>query len=100
MLALVGYETRACYDGWTALIEAEYFGPNICLIDLNMPGMDGDDLAVRLRKWAAGRPLRLVAVTAMNSETDRRRIQAAGFDRHLVKPAEPIDLLAAIDEPY
>jgi CheY-like chemotaxis protein len=70
----------------------------VCLIDLNMPGMDGDELAVRLREQAAGRPLVLVAVTAMNNAACSARIAAAGFDLHLVKPVDPHQLLAIVDE--
>lgn len=55
LLRLVGFEARACYDGPTALAEAAAFLPSVCLIDLNMPGMDGDELATRLRAQAGGR---------------------------------------------
>jgi two-component system, OmpR family, response regulator len=94
LLGIFGYETRACYDGPSALATAETFAPHICLIDLNMPGMDGDVLAVRLRQ--SGRPLLLVVVTAMNNEESCLRIAAAGFDLHLIKPVDPSRLQAAI----
>lgn len=85
LLRVVGFEARACYDGPTALVEAAAFQPGVCLIDLNMPGMDGDELAVRLRAWVAGVRLVLVAVTAMSNEESCRRIRDAGFDLHLIK---------------
>jgi two-component system OmpR family response regulator len=69
----------------------------VCLIDLNMPDMDGDELAVHLRAWAAGVPLVLVAVTAMSNEERVRRIREAGFDIHLVKPVDPYNLVAVVD---
>jgi two-component system, OmpR family, response regulator len=94
LLEICGYEVRACYDGPSALAKAEIFAPDICLIDLNMPGMDGDVLAIHLRE--AGRPLLLAAVTAMSNEESCLRIAAAGFDLHLVKPVDPCHLLAAI----
>ncbi len=94
LLEISGYEARACYNGASALAKAEIFAPDICLIDLNMPGMDGDVLAIHLRE--AGRPLLLAAVTAMSSEESCLRIAAAGFDLHLVKPVDPRRLLAAI----
>lgn len=98
LLRLVGFEARACYDGPAALAEAAHFLPGVCLIDLNMPGMDGDELASRLREQAGARPLVLVAVTAMGSDECRRRTEAAGFHLHLVKPVDPHDLLRVVDE--
>jgi len=98
LLQVMGFEARACYDGPSALAEAVGFRPGVCLIDLNMPGMDGDELAVRLRAWAAGTPLVLVAVTAMSNEESARRIRAAGFDLHLVKPVDPFNMVAVVDE--
>ena len=97
LLRTVGFDARACYDGESALVQADTFLPGLCLIDLNMPGMDGDQLAMRLREWAAGRPLVLVAMTAMNNEASCRRISDAGFDLHLVKPVDPRKLLAVVD---
>lgn len=97
LLELVGYDTKACYDGRSAIKLAEGFHPRIGLLDLNMPGMDGDELAGHLRDQAAGRPLALVAVTAMSDAESRDRTTAAGFDEHLVKPVEPGELLAIVD---
>src|SRR4051812_18065344 len=82
MLDLMGFDARACYDGQSALDEAAHFLPGVCLLDLNMPKMDGDVLAVRLREQAAGVPLVLVALTAMSDEATRCRIKDAGFDMH------------------
>src|SRR5208282_439317 len=95
LLQLAGYEARACYSGATALVEAVEFLPDICLIDMSMPGMDGDELAVRLRRPG----LVLMAITAMNDDACGRRIKAAGFDQHLLKPVSPHDLLAAVGGP-
>lgn len=97
LLRAVGFEARACYDGPSALAEATTFLPSVCLLDLNMPGMDGDELAVRLRAQADGRPLVLVAVTAMSGERDCQRLAVAGFDLHLVKPVPPADLFRLLD---
>lgn len=96
LLRLAGFDARACYCGPSALAEAAEFLPDICLLDMNMPGMDGDEVAVELRR--RGRPLVLMAVTAMGDAAGRRRIKAAGFDRHLLKPVAPHDLLAAVGE--
>ena len=97
LLRLVGFEVVVCYDGPTALAAARGFLPDVCLLDLNMPGMDGDELAVRLRE-ESGRPVLLVAVTAMGSDECRRRTEAAGFHLHLLKPVDPHDLLRVVDE--
>ena len=97
LLQTVGFEARACYDGPSALLEAARFLPSVCLLDLNMPGMDGDELAFRLREQAAGVPLVLVAVTAMSGPRDCLRLKAAGFDLHLVKPVDPQQLVLVVD---
>lgn len=97
LLRLVGFDVRVCYDGKSALAAAAAFQPCLCLIDLNMPGMDGDVLAVELRCQAGRRPLLLVAVTAMGDERSCRRIADAGFDLHLVKPVEPVGLLNTVN---
>lgn len=97
LLRIAGFETRACYDGQTALAEAASFRPGVCLLDLNMSGMDGDELAVRLREQADGVPLVLVAVTAMSNEQGCQRIKDAGFDMHLVKPVDPHQLVLVVD---
>lgn len=96
LLRMVGFDARACYGGPAALALADQFSPDVCLIDLNMPGMDGDELAGRLR--ARGAPAALVAVTAMSSDGCRQRTRAAGFTRHLVKPVQPRELIAAVAE--
>jgi two-component system, OmpR family, response regulator len=97
LLQTVGFEVRACYDGATALKVADTFLPAVCFIDLNMPGMGGEELAVRLREWAAGRPLVLVAVTAMSGDEYRKQTAAAGFDLHFVKPVDPFDLVHVVN---
>lgn len=97
VLKIVGFDTLACYDGFTALEQAADFRPHVCFLDLDMPGMNGCELAVRLRQWAAGRPILLVALTAMGSDEHRERIVAAGFDLHLIKPVDPFKLVSVVD---
>jgi CheY-like chemotaxis protein len=92
LLGLFGCNARACYDGRSALAAAAEFRPHACFLDLNMPGMDGDELAVRLRAQANGRPLLLVCVTAQGGPETVARVRAAGFHLHLVKPVAPSDL--------
>ncbi|QEL15612.1 response regulator [Limnoglobus roseus] len=99
LLTAMGYDARACYDGPTALRVAAEFEPDACLIDLNMPGMDGDELALRLRADAGDAPMILVAITGRNDAEARLRIEAAGFHQHLVKPAAVEQIVNAMSKP-
>ena len=96
LLRLSGCEVRACRDGPTALSEAEGFFPEVCVVDLGMPGMDGLELAERLREQANGRPVRFVALTGLWDVTTTHQTANAGFDEHLVKPADPKRLVEAV----
>lgn len=95
LLELGGYQTRVCYDGPTALVAADDFRPDAAILDLTMPGMDGDELARRLRATEWGHTLPLVALTALSGDDARARTTSAGFDLHLVKPVHP-DRLANV----
>lgn len=97
MLDLRGHETRLAHDGLEALDMASAFLPDVVLLDIGMPRMNGYDAARELRR-RMGRRVRLVALTGWGQEEDRRRSKEAGFDLHLVKPVEPgalMDLLAS-----
>jgi DNA-binding response OmpR family regulator len=96
LLTLTGAEARVCYDAPTALATAAEFRPDAGVFEPLLPGADGFDLARRVRAAAAGRPLLLVALTVLGGETEVRRATAAGFDLHLIKPADPPALLAAL----
>jgi two-component system OmpR family response regulator len=96
VLELLGCSVRSCLDGWSALRIAEEFDPQVCLIDVRMPGMDGLELAARLKVWATNRPLLLIATTALSQPTDRERTALAGFHEHLVKPVDIPTLIEAI----
>lgn len=86
LLKCYGFEVETCYDGVTALATALRFGPDVCLIDFNMPEMDGCAVARRLKAWRRGSPPYLIAVTAHGSDAAREATALAGFDLHLVKP--------------
>ncbi len=86
LLRAMGLVAEACYSGTSALQLNDTFRPDVCFLDLNMPGMDGDELAVELRRVRRWRPKILVAVTAMSDGDSRRRLAAAAFDVYLVKP--------------
>ena len=96
LLRLFGFDARAAYDGPSALTLAAVFRPHVCFLDLNMPRMDGDELAVQLRAQAGERPMLLVAVTAMSGDAIFARLTAAGFHVHLLKPADPASLLTVL----
>ncbi|HJZ55149.1 MAG TPA: response regulator [Gemmataceae bacterium] len=97
ILELLGYESRACYDGPSALAAVEQFCPDACLLDLVMPGMDGLELAACLKKRTGPRPLLLIATTALGTLEDRTRTAVVGFHYHLVKPVDTPALLAALN---
>jgi signal transduction histidine kinase len=87
-LRLEGHRVESALDGESGLRIAETLHPEVAFIDLNMPGMDGMEVARRLRKTPWGRNARLVALTGMGQRADIVRTREAGFDEHLTKPAE------------
>ncbi|MCI0582773.1 MAG: ATP-binding protein, partial [Chloroflexi bacterium] len=95
LLSLAGHEVHAAGDGPTGLEMARATQPDIAVIDLGLPGLDGYELARRLRPNRSGR-LRLLALSGYGQAEDRRKTLAAGFDMHLVKPVDPAHLSAAI----
>ena len=88
MLTMLGHETRCVYDPHKTLDAVDAFEPDVVFLDIGMPGLSGYDVARSLRKAARGPLLTLVAVTGWGHADDRRRTAEAGFDHHLVKPAE------------
>ena len=98
LLELWGYPVRAAYDGATALALAAEFQPRVALLDIGMPGMDGYELARRLREGRGADELMLVALTGYGQEDSRRLGREAGFDRHLVKPVALDALRKALAE--
>jgi CheY-like chemotaxis protein len=85
-LDAMGNTTRVAFDGPAALRIAEEFAPDVALLDIGLPVMDGYELARRLREQPGHESIRLVAVTGYGLDSDRRRSQQASFDAHLVKP--------------
>jgi CheY-like chemotaxis protein len=96
VLRAAGYATEAAHDGPAALALARDFRPEVALLDIGLPGMDGFELARRLRAEADGRPLLLIALTGYGGEDARRRAEAAGIDGYLVKPVDPEEVLALL----
>jgi PAS domain S-box-containing protein len=97
LLRSLGHETRVVYDGASALKAATEFHPDVVLLDIGMPGLDGYEVARRLRAMK-DRPRRIIAVTGWGQPADRQRSQEAGFDKHLVKPVEANELVRILDE--
>jgi CheY-like chemotaxis protein len=92
LLRLYGHEVEVALGGPAALRAAQAQQPDAVLLDISMPGMDGYQVARQLRAMFPDKPLLLVAITAHGFEEDRRRCEEAGFDRHLVKPADPLEV--------
>ncbi|HZI89042.1 MAG TPA: ATP-binding protein [Candidatus Polarisedimenticolia bacterium] len=89
MLALMGHEARVAYDGPEALEAALSYRPDVIVLDLGMPRMDGYEAARRIRNESWSNGVLLVALTGWGQEEDRARAKRAGFDHHLTKPASP-----------
>jgi CheY-like chemotaxis protein len=85
-------------DGPSALARLQSFHPDVALIDLGLPGMDGYTLARMARQQPRGQEIRLVAVTGYGQAQDRERALAAGFDRHVTKPVDPLALERLVSE--
>ena len=92
-----GHEVRTLYDGPSALAAAAEFQPNVVLLDIGLPKMNGYEVAAQMRKSPNGRSMILVAFTGYGQDEDRRRVREAGFDHHLVKPLEPAALEKILD---
>jgi CheY-like chemotaxis protein len=89
LLEMEGFKVSVAYDGVGALAALESFEPDIALLDIGMPGMDGYELARRIRATPRGRNLVLVALTGWGQAEDKKRSADAGFDEHLTKPVDP-----------
>ena len=95
-LRLAGHEVRSANDGVEALEVAESFAPQVVLLDLGMPRMDGYETARQIRRKWWGKSATLVALTGWGGLQDRKKSSDAGFDAHLVKPVTEFDLFQAI----
>jgi CheY-like chemotaxis protein len=101
ILGLMGHEVRCAYNGYAALKEAHAFHPEVFVLDIGLPGMDGYEVARRLRALDAFAHAPLVAVTGYGQDEDRARSRDAGFDYHLTKPIDPevlADIIALSDK--
>jgi CheY-like chemotaxis protein len=98
LLEMEGHEVTVVHDGRQALASIEKLAPDIALLDIGMPEIDGYEVARRVRQGPSGTALTLIAVTGWGQDADRARAIEAGFDMHFTKPVEPerlIELLRA-----
>ena len=99
LLSLAGNETHTAYDGLEAIEAAAAFKPDVILLDIGLPKLNGYEVARKIRQQPWGQTVVLVALTGWGQEEDRRRSQDAGFNYHLTKPIDPLtltDLLARL----
>ncbi len=92
LLAAAGHDVEAVHDGFSALQRAADFRPQVLVLDIGMPGLNGYDTCRRIRAEPWGRSAIIIAVTGWGADEDRRRSREAGFDAHLVKPVDYTEL--------
>jgi two-component system, OmpR family, response regulator len=98
LLTMAGFEVKTCFDGPSALKAADHFTPDACLLDINMPGMSGYDLARQLRERFPARPPLFATMTAYGDFAHLEKASDAGFDLQFTKPASPRDVIEQLRE--
>jgi two-component system CheB/CheR fusion protein len=98
LLKLWGHDVSVAYEGPSALEAATQYPPDVVLLDVGLPGMDGCELARRLRHTPALDKCRLIAITGCSSSAERRRCQDAGVDCYFVKPLDPVYLRQLLEK--
>jgi PAS domain S-box-containing protein len=93
LMRMSSHEVRVAHSGPAGLEAAVEYRPDVVLLDIGLPGMDGYEVARRLRQDAELKGVKLIAMTGYGRESDLQRSQEAGFDHHLVKPVNPLRLL-------
>jgi two-component system OmpR family response regulator len=97
LLRIYGYDVEVAANGPTALEKARSYQPDVVLLDLALPGMNGYDVARQVSGHRPGKTPLLIAVTGFGQENDRRRSAEAGIDLHLLKPVDPDQLRAILE---
>ena len=97
LLEMWGHEVAFAFDGPSALETAEQWQPEAVFLDIGLPGMDGYEVAERLRELPHAKDAVLIAITGYGQDDDRLRSVRAGIDHHLVKPVAPDALRSLID---
>jgi CheY-like chemotaxis protein len=98
LLRVYGHDARVAHNGLAALELVPAFLPAVVFLDIGMPGMDGYEVARRLRRMPEGVEALLIAVTGFGRSEDRQRSEEAGFDRHVTKPLNPKSLLSLLSQ--
>lgn len=98
LLELDGHETRTVADGLAAVEAAASWRPEVMLLDIGLPGLNGYEVAQAVRKQPWGKRMVLVALTGWGQAEDRRKSREAGFDGHLVKPASHASIVKMLDD--
>jgi PAS domain S-box-containing protein len=98
MLQMLGHEVETALDGLEALEKAERFRPEVIVLDIGMPRLDGLETARRLRQQPWARDTVLIAITGWGNEKDKRQSAEAGFNVHLVKPVDPMMIVKVLDD--
>jgi CheY-like chemotaxis protein/two-component sensor histidine kinase len=99
LLKLTGHETHVAYDGLEAVTSAETFRPEVVLLDIGLPKLNGYDTAVTIRQQPWGKNTLLIALTGWGQDDDRQKAKDAGFDAHMVKPVDCEALKKLLAEP-
>jgi two-component system, OmpR family, response regulator len=86
LLETLGHEVRTMHDGPSALAMVDEFAPDVVILDIGLPGMNGFEIARELRTREVTRDVLMIALTGYGDASDRRQAHEAGFDHHLVKP--------------
>lgn len=100
-VCMAGHQVEVCWNGSQALETAPVFRPDVVFLDIGLPDMDGWEVAAALRKDAELAGAKIIAISAYQSDEDRRRSRASGIDAHIGKPASKEDfnkVLAALAE--
>ena len=97
LIELAGHEVLLAENGTAGLELLKSARPDIALVDIGLPGMDGYEIARRFRAEPDSQRVILVALTGYGSSTDRERTREAGFDLHLIKPVDPQALTSLLD---
>ncbi len=92
LLRISGHDVHLAHSGQEALQLVEHLKPDVAVLDIGMPDLNGYEVAQRIRQEAWGARIILIALTGWGQEDDKRRAQAAGFDHHCTKPVDPDDL--------
>jgi CheY-like chemotaxis protein len=92
MLKIMGHDVRTAHDGLKAVESAAEFRPDIVLLDIGLPRLNGYDACRRIRKQPWGESMVIIALTGWGQEDDKRRSKDAGFNFHMVKPIDPAAL--------